>query len=192
MLERALARGDGRPQHGRQVGTQSRQIADHATLHEFFEIRHLARVQERVDDLPVSSVPADQQDFPGKLSEVGLRHELSITTIARRMPIISELFSCETTSILAISDHALVGIRMAHRSSPRRPRNLRYAAISMALGKRLRRIVDSVSGEERRRKRRLRYGAGIKRSHRPLAWDSGSNRGRNGRFTLRRDSRISR
>ena len=60
---------------GDRSGLNVARLPDHATLHEFFEIRHLACVQERVDDLPVGSVPADQQDFPGVFCKIGLQHD---------------------------------------------------------------------------------------------------------------------
>ena len=57
-----LPRGDARPEHGGELRLERRQVAAGARLHEPCQPRHLAGVEQRVDDLPVGRVPADEQE----------------------------------------------------------------------------------------------------------------------------------
>ena len=63
MLVRALARGDRRPEHRRENRLERRKVAHDAVAHQPSEVRHLAGIEQRRDDLPIGSVPADQQNL---------------------------------------------------------------------------------------------------------------------------------
>ncbi len=63
VLVRPLAGGNRIPEHGGKNRPQSRQIADHAAIHEIVEGRHQSLVEQRVDQFPIGSVPADKQDL---------------------------------------------------------------------------------------------------------------------------------
>src|SRR5580658_7384637 len=45
---------------------QGREISHDSVVDKVFEGRHQAPVEQRSDDLPIGSVPTDQQDFLGK------------------------------------------------------------------------------------------------------------------------------
>jgi hypothetical protein len=63
MFEGALAGGDGGPQHGRERGSESGELRHRPAFDEAPDVGHLARVHQRMDDLPVGGVPADEEDF---------------------------------------------------------------------------------------------------------------------------------
>ena len=61
-----LARRDRSPQHRRQTRLQRRDVAHHPLLQETRQMRHLPRIQQRVNHLPISGIPADQENFAGR------------------------------------------------------------------------------------------------------------------------------
>ena len=65
VLVSALAGGDTCPEHGRKHGIERGHIAHHTGFHELLEVRHLARIHERGDDLPIGGVPAYEENFAG-------------------------------------------------------------------------------------------------------------------------------
>src|SRR5579862_2256413 len=68
MLIGALAGGYRVPQHRRKNRTQSRQVANDATIDKVIERGHKTLVQKGIDQLPVGSIPADQENFFGERS----------------------------------------------------------------------------------------------------------------------------
>jgi hypothetical protein len=65
MFVGTFAGGDGGPEHGREHQRKGRQVAHHALADDFFQVRHLAGIQQRGDDFPIGGVPTDEQDFMG-------------------------------------------------------------------------------------------------------------------------------
>lgn len=63
MLVGDLAGGNGGPHDRRHGRVQARQVADAALLHQGLQGRHLPGIQQRVNQLPVGGVPADQEDL---------------------------------------------------------------------------------------------------------------------------------
>ena len=63
VAERPLARGNRGPDHRRELRIERGEVADHALIHQPLEMGHLARVHQRIDDLPIGRVPADQKDL---------------------------------------------------------------------------------------------------------------------------------
>ena len=63
VLEWSLSSGNRRPQHGRKIGVKGSQVADNTAVHQPFQVRHLPGIHERIDHLPVRSVPADQKNL---------------------------------------------------------------------------------------------------------------------------------
>ena len=63
MLVRALAGGDGGPQRGAERGLEGGDVSHDAFFKKAREVGHFAGVEQRVDDLPVRGVPADEQDL---------------------------------------------------------------------------------------------------------------------------------
>ena len=63
VLVRALAGGDGGPQRGAQRRLEGGDVAHDALLQEAGEVGHFPGVEQRVDDLPIGGVPADEQDL---------------------------------------------------------------------------------------------------------------------------------
>lgn len=57
-----FARGDAGPEHGGQYRLQGRQVAHHPAVDQPFQMGHVPCIQQRLDDLPVSSVPTQQQN----------------------------------------------------------------------------------------------------------------------------------
>lgn len=66
MFVGTLAGSDGVPQHGRKDRPQGCDIAHHAVIDQAFERGHVSLVEQRVDDLPVGSIPTDEENFLGK------------------------------------------------------------------------------------------------------------------------------
>ncbi len=66
MLVRALAGGDGGPERGAERGLEGGDVAHHAFFKKARKVGHFAGVEQRVDDLPVRGVPADEQHFAGR------------------------------------------------------------------------------------------------------------------------------
>ena len=64
VIEGPLARGNRGPEHGRQLRVQRAEIAHDAPLHKLLEIWRFPGIKQRIDYLPVGSVPADKQYFP--------------------------------------------------------------------------------------------------------------------------------
>ena len=62
VVIRHLSRGDARPEHRGELRLERRQIAAGACLDEPGKARQLARIEERMDDLPVGRIPADKQE----------------------------------------------------------------------------------------------------------------------------------
>ncbi len=56
-----LARGDAGPQHGGELGLQRGEIAAGAVIDQMGGSRGGAAVHQRVEQFPVSRIPADQQ-----------------------------------------------------------------------------------------------------------------------------------
>ena len=63
MLVGALAGGDGGPQRGTQRGLEGGDVAHDALLDETGEVGHFSGVEQRMDDLPVGGIPADEENF---------------------------------------------------------------------------------------------------------------------------------
>ena len=63
VLVRTLARGDRRPQHRRKHWLQRGQVPHRAAIDQLLKVRHLARIQQRMNGFPVRAVPADEQEF---------------------------------------------------------------------------------------------------------------------------------
>jgi hypothetical protein len=63
VLIRTFPCGDRIPQHRRKNGTQSRQVSDHALVDEGVQSRHQPLIQQRINQLPISRIPADQENF---------------------------------------------------------------------------------------------------------------------------------
>ena len=59
----ALAGGDAHPEHRREHWVQRAQIAADTALDEPPQHRHLTAINQRMDNIPVSAVPTDEQDF---------------------------------------------------------------------------------------------------------------------------------
>ncbi len=87
VLERALAGGDGGPQRGAQRGLEGGDVAHHALLKEAGEVGHLAGIEQRMDDLPVGGVPADEQDFAGRRRRGGGGWDPGKTLRTRQGPL---------------------------------------------------------------------------------------------------------
>jgi hypothetical protein len=54
-----LPRGDGGPQHGRQLRFQRGQIPTHTTLDKMRNSREIRLVEKGVDEFPISGIPTD-------------------------------------------------------------------------------------------------------------------------------------
>ena len=65
VLMGALAGGDRGPQHGRERRVEGGEVPGDAAIHHALQVRHLAGVQQRVDQFPVGCVPADEQHLAG-------------------------------------------------------------------------------------------------------------------------------
>src|SRR5499427_4249086 len=65
MLVGTHAGGDGVPQHWRENRMQGSQVSDYPVVDYALQRRHQALVEERINDLPIGSIPADEQDFLG-------------------------------------------------------------------------------------------------------------------------------
>src|SRR5260370_15750977 len=64
MFVRALAGGDGIPQHGRQDRLEGGNVALDAVADHVIQGGHEPGVNQRTCDLPVGCVPANEQNFP--------------------------------------------------------------------------------------------------------------------------------
>ena len=62
VVIRHLSRGDARPEHRGELRLERRQIAAGTRFDEPGKARQLARIEERMDDLPVGRIPADKQE----------------------------------------------------------------------------------------------------------------------------------
>ncbi|MCZ7635809.1 MAG: hypothetical protein M5U12_07045 [Verrucomicrobia bacterium] len=60
VLVGRLAGGDRGPQHRGEARLEGGEVGDHAGLDQPGQMRHLAGIQERVDEIPIGTVPADQ------------------------------------------------------------------------------------------------------------------------------------
>src|SRR5581483_8355825 len=63
-----FAGSNGVPQHRRENRTQGREISDDPMVDEIVERGHQPLVEERINQFPISSVPADQKNFSGERS----------------------------------------------------------------------------------------------------------------------------
>ena len=56
-----LAGGNRGPQHRRQLRFERGEVAAHAALHQSRQCRHFSRIHQRMHDLPIGGIPADQE-----------------------------------------------------------------------------------------------------------------------------------
>jgi hypothetical protein len=80
MLMGPLAGGDRGPQHRREHRIEGGKVAHHSRSGQPLEVRHLARIQQRPDDLPVGSIPAEQKHFVGH----GFSAQRGASNVAKR------------------------------------------------------------------------------------------------------------
>ena len=58
-----LARGDARPEHRRELRFERCQVAARARFHKPGQTRQFTGIEQRMDDLPVGRIPADEKQF---------------------------------------------------------------------------------------------------------------------------------
>src|SRR5437016_6458686 len=63
VLRGALPRGDAGPEDRREYRLERENISRDTSLHDSLEVGHAAGVHQRMDHLPVSSIPADEQEL---------------------------------------------------------------------------------------------------------------------------------
>ena len=62
MLVGPFAGGDGGPEHRAEGGINRGEVAINAASHESSQVRHLAGIEQRLNNLPVSRIPSNQEN----------------------------------------------------------------------------------------------------------------------------------